>query len=248
MPCLRFQITSARFGKIAHIIVCVLALLSNLIVSASVLLAGKCALDVLCKDVNNEFIFLDLAVLFGSYCMIGGLGTTFYISYFNTALTFLSVSIYVLYTNIYPSEDIEKYTTLESMYEATACIEGPSGNYVNSLLTFRTESGIVYGIVLLFMATSVAFTDQANWQARIAAKPSQGVLGFFLAAYMWFVIPTMLSFNVCMSYFTLSAENGSHLLTSQEIDNGNNLSTLKCSRPRRLPYSTECIVPTTLYN
>jgi len=245
---LNLQIANARFGRASHIVFCSLALMSSLIVTTSMILAGKSALDVLCKDVNNEFIFLVLAVLFGSYCMIGGLGTTFYISYFNTALTFLSVSIYMLYTNIYPSEDIEKYTTLEPMYEATACIEGPSGNYDNSLLTFRTESGIVYGIVLLFMATSVAFTDQANWQARIAAKPSQGVLGFFLAAYMWFVIPTMLSFNVCMSYFTLSAENGSHLLTSQEIDNGNNLSTLKCSRPRRLPYSTECIVPTTLYN
>ena len=227
MPCLRFQITSARFGKIAHIIVCVLALLSNLIVSASVLLAGKCSLDVLCKDVNNEFIFLDLAVLFGSYCMIGGLGTTFYISYFNTALTFLSVSIYVLYTNIYPSEDIEKYTTLESMYEATACIEGPSGNYVNSLLTFRTESGIMYGVAVLFMATSVNFTDQANWQARIAAKPSEGVVGYFLAAYMWFVLPATLALNVSMSYFAISASNGTHLLSDGEIDNGNYVSQLQ---------------------
>ena len=224
---LNLQIANARFGRASHIVFCSLALMSSLIVTTSMILAGKSALDVLCKDVNNEFIFLVLAVLFGSYCMIGGLGTTFYISYFNTALTFLSVSIYMLYTNIYPSEDIEKYTTLESMYEATACIEGPSGNYVNLLLSFRSEYGIMYGVAVLFMATSVNFTDQANWQARIAAKPPEGVVGYFLAAYMWFVLPATLALNVSMSYFAISASNGTHLLSDGEIDNGNYVSQLQ---------------------
>lgn len=197
-----------------------MALLSALIYITSVVLAGRASLEVLGKDMNNEFIFLTLAVLCGSYCMVGGLGTTFYISYFNTALTFLTVSVYILYTSIYPADDIKKYSSIESIYEATNCLEAPEGNAARSYLTFRSESGLIYGTVLLFMSTSSGFADQANWQSRIAAKPAQGTFGFLLAAAMWFVIPTTLSFTACMTYFTMSAENGTHLLTDIEIDDG----------------------------
>nr|ARQ84970.1 DUR3-like urea-proton symporter [Tridacna squamosa] len=214
------QIAYARFGKMAHIIFCFIALLTNVIVSMTVMLAGKTTIQVLSKDSNNTFIYLLIAVLFGSYCMIGGLGTTFYISYFNTALTFLSVSVYILYTSFYPSSDIKDISLVDRMYEHVICLQGPDGNYENSFLTFRTRSGLIYGIVLLFMATSISFCDQANWQSRIAAKPSQGVIGYFLAAYLWFVVPATLSFTATMSYMSMSALNGTHLLSEAEIDNG----------------------------
>jgi Na+/proline symporter len=184
------------------------------------MLAGKTAIKVLSKDSNNEFIFLILAVLFGSYCMIGGLGTTFYISYFNTALTFVAISVFIIYTSFYPSTTIEKVSTIESMYHAVTCLKGPDGNFQNSYLTFRSKSGLIYGVVIIFMATSISFCDQANWQSRIAAKPSQGVIGFFFAAYMWFVVPTAMSFTTTMTYFAMSYENGTHLLSDAEIDNG----------------------------
>ena len=197
-----------------------MALVASLVVCTSMLLAGKSTLEVLVDGVNNEFIFLVLAVLFGSYCMIGGLGTTFYISYFNTALTFISLSVFVLYTSFYPSEKNKPYTTLEAFYQAATCIKAPDGNYENSFATFRSESGLIYGAVLLVMATSISFIDQANWQSRIAAKPSQGVVGFLIAAYIWFVVPIVLSFTSTMTYFAVSSENGTHLLSQSEIENG----------------------------
>jgi len=199
---------------------CVMALVASLVVCTSMILAGKSTLEVLVDGVNNEFIFLVLAVLFGSYCMIGGLGTTFYISYFNTALTFISLSVFVLYTSFYPSEKNKPYTTLEAFYQAATCIKAPDGNYENSFATFRSESGLIYGAVLLVMATSISFIDQANWQSRIAAKPSQGVVGFLIAAYIWFVVPIVLSFTSTMTYFAVSSENGTHLLSQSEIENG----------------------------
>ena len=214
------QIAYARFGKCAHIVFSIMALTSSIVVCTSTMIAGKSALEVLVADVNNEFIFLVLAVLFGSYCMVGGLGTTFYISYFNTALTFISLSVFVLYTSFYPSEKNKPYTTMEAFYEAATCIKGPEGNFAYSYATFRTESGLIYGIVILVLATSISFTDQANWQSRIAAKPTQGVIGFFIAAYLWCIVPIVLSFSSTMTYFTVSSQNGTHLLTQAEIDNG----------------------------
>ena len=165
---------------------------------------------------------LVLAVLFGSYCLIGGLGTTFYISYFNTAITFISVSIVILQTTYFATPETEAVSSRKVMYEAMKCVEGPEGNYDNSLLSFRTRSGIIYGVVLLFIATSVSFCDQANWQSRIAAKPAQGVVGFLIAAFLWFSLPTSISFTAAMSYMSMSYQNGTHLLDASDIENGNN--------------------------
>ena len=231
------QIAHARFGKATHILFCIMALISALIYITSVVLAGKSSLEVLGKDMNNEFIFLTVAVLSGSYCMVGGLGTTFYISYFNTALTFITVSVYILYTSVYPDESIQKYSSIASMYEAAVCLEAPEGNANRSYLTFRSESGLIYGVVLVFMATSSGFADQANWQSRIAAKPFQGTFGFLVAAIMWFVIPSTLSFTACMTYFAMSAENGTHLLTELEIDEGESLHQFQFTQDAVTLYS-----------
>ena len=186
----------------------------------STLLAGKTAIKVLCKDANNEFIYIMLAFLFGSYCLVGGLGTTFYISYINTALTFISLSIYVLYTSFIPSPDIEEISTVENLYKHVSCLRGPDVNYDNSFLTFRSRSGLIYGAVSILLATAIGFCDQANWQSRIAAKPSQGVVGYILAAYLWFVLPATMAFTATMSYLSKSAINGTHMLSQDEIDNG----------------------------
>ena len=184
------------------------------------LLAGKSTLEVLIDGVNNEFIVLVLAALFGSYCLFSGLGTTFYFAYLNTALTFISLSAFVLYTSFYPSENNKPYTTLDAFYQAATCIKAPDGNYENSFATFRTESGLIYGAVLLVMSTSTSFISQANWQSTIAAKPAQGFAGFMIAAYLWFVVPIVVSYTTTMTYFAVSSENGTHLLSQSEIDNG----------------------------
>ncbi|KAH3755187.1 hypothetical protein DPMN_189876 [Dreissena polymorpha] len=91
--------------------------------------------------------------------------------------------MYVLYSVYYPPEEKKAHTSFEAFYIAAVCVEGPDGNSGNSLATFQSKSGIVLGVVLLIMTTSISVTDQSNWQSRIAAKPSQAVVGFFLAAY-----------------------------------------------------------------
>ena len=164
---------------------------------------------------------LVLAALFGSYCLIGGLGATFYISYFNAALMYLSVTIFILEITYFATPETEAKVSNEAMYEAMSCIIGPEGNYGDSLLTFRSRSGIIFGVVLMFMATSIQFCDQANWQSRIAAKPSQGIIGFLLAGILWFPLPTAISLTASMAYFSLSyQENMTNVLTEDDINNG----------------------------
>ncbi|XP_071166222.1 uncharacterized protein [Mytilus edulis] len=212
------QIIYARFGKEAHIVFCCIALFANLITVMALILSAKAAIYVLVKDVSDEMILLLLAFLFGSYCFIGGLGTTFYISYFNTALTFVSVLVFIVHVTYKETDNI--FTKKENMYEAMKCIQAPDGNYENSFMTFRSRGGVIYGVVLFLMATSLSFCDQANWQSRIAAKPFQGVAGFFIAAYLWFAIPLTITITSTTVYMSMSFQNGTHLLSTLDIDSG----------------------------
>ena len=198
----------------------IIALFTNMVIVANLILAGKAAIEVLTKKSSNEFVVMILAVLFGSYCMIGGLGTTFYISYFNTALIFISTSMFILKISYLAEPNVKEVASPAALHEAMACLRGPEGNYDNSYLTFRTESGIIYAIVMLFMTIAIIFCDQANWQSRIAAKPKEGILGFFAAGFFWFAIPTSMSFVTSMTYKAMSFRNGTNLLTDEEIDQG----------------------------
>ena len=86
------------------------------------IIAAKTAVSALVKDISDEMLLVLLAALFGSYCMIGGLGTTFYISYFNTALTFISVMIYVF--SVIANDDSDSPSSIDRIYTALSCVKG----------------------------------------------------------------------------------------------------------------------------
>ncbi|XP_021364349.1 uncharacterized protein LOC110457411 isoform X2 [Mizuhopecten yessoensis] len=211
------QIIYARYGMKAHIVFCCFALVTNLVIMTALLLAGKTTIQSVTENVSEEYTLLIMATLFGSYSLIGGIGTTFYVSYFNAFLAYVALTVFftkVLYNNTSRFLDIGD---ISNIYNVVSCVEGSGGN---SLMSFRSESGIVYGIVGFFVASSMVYCDQAAWQSRIAAKPMQGVWGFILAGLMWIAIPSTLGNTTGMAYLTLSAKNGTHLLTASQIDQG----------------------------
>ncbi|OWF45143.1 hypothetical protein KP79_PYT26318 [Mizuhopecten yessoensis] len=110
----------------------------------ALLLAGKTTIQSVTENVSEEYTLLIMATLFGSYSLIGGIGTTFYASYFNVFLAYVALSMFftkVLCTN---TSRFLNLGDISKIYNVVSCVEG-SG--VISLLSFRSESGIVYGIV-----------------------------------------------------------------------------------------------------
>ncbi|CAC5371242.1 DUR3 [Mytilus coruscus] len=211
------QIVYARFGKPAHIMFCCVALFTNMIVIMALTIAAKTAIVGLVKDISDEMLLIILAVLFGSYCLIGGLGTTFYISYFNTALTFISVMVFVFSIT---TTDSDSPASTHHMYKALSCLKGPDGNSQNSYLTFRSRPSLLFGVILFFSQTTFNFCDQATWQSRIAAKPEQGAIGFILAAFLWFGISVTITLTSSFTYLSMSYQNGTELLGTNDIEKG----------------------------
>nr|WGU51206.1 DUR3-like urea transporter subtype A1 [Theodoxus fluviatilis] len=214
------QIINARFGKKAHVVFCFFALLTNVVITIGVLLAGRATIQSLTKGASDEFSVLIMATLFGSYSLIGGLGTTFYVSYFNACLVFVLLLVFMVKILHNTESPYPTIGDARRMYDAITCVEGPEENTGHSFLTFRSGVAFLYGIIEVFVSSAVTYCDQASWQSRIAAKPVQGVWGFILAGFIWFSIPCVMATTTGLAYLSLSSVNGTHLLLPGEIDEG----------------------------
>ena len=115
---LQFQVIHARFGRNAHMVFCCFALVTNLVITIGILLAGRATIQSLTKDASDEFTLLIMAVLFGSYSLIGGLGTTFYVSYFNACLVFILLIVFVVKIWHSTDDDHETIGNVEKMFDA----------------------------------------------------------------------------------------------------------------------------------
>ncbi|KAF0290949.1 Urea-proton symporter DUR3 [Amphibalanus amphitrite] len=187
------QVVHARFGRPAHLVYCAMAVLTSTLVTLMLLLGGTAVLRALVADLSTEMAAMLLAAVFGGYTLIGGLGATFYVSYFNTALIF--ALLLALVVAVYHGED---------------AVLG-SADHIG---------GLVFGIVNIVGNFGTVFCDQAYWQSAVAARPSHGVWGFVLGGLTWFAIPFTLATTMGLAYVALSSAQAGPLLTDADVASG----------------------------
>ena len=90
------QVIKARFGRNTHLVFCCFAFFTNIIVMMSLLMGGTAVLNSLVQNLSPEMATMVLATVIGGYTLIGGLGATFYVSYFNTSLIFILILIFLV--------------------------------------------------------------------------------------------------------------------------------------------------------
>merc|ERR1711970_1427022 len=218
------QVIKARFGSRTHLVFCTFAFFTNLIVMMSLTIAGTAVLNSLVADLSPELAAMLLASVIGGYTLIGGLGATFYVSYFNTALIFVLILMLVVEVFYNPFNNSENpFGSSESVFDFIACWKAPEekmGNKGGSYLTFFSSGGLVFGIVNIVGNFGTVFCDQAYWQSSVAAKPLQGVWGFILGGLTWFAIPFSLATTMGLAYLGMSSAQGSPLLTDEDVMKG----------------------------
>jgi len=218
------QVIKARFGKRTHLVFCTFAFFTNLIVMMSLTIAGTAILNSLVKDLSPELAAMLLATVIGGYTLIGGLGATFYVSYFNTALIFVLILMLVVEVFYNPFGNPENpFGSSEAVYDFIACWKAPEeamGNKGGSYLTFFSSGGLVFGIVNIVGNFGTVFCDQAYWQSSVAAKPLQGVWGFISGGLTWFAIPFTLATTMGLAYLGLSSAQGSPMLSDDDVMKG----------------------------
>ena len=83
--------------------------------------AGTAVLNSLVSGLSPELAAMLLAVVIGGYTLIGGLGATFYVSYFNTALIFVLILMLVIEVFYNPSNNPDNpFGSSDDIYEVGA--------------------------------------------------------------------------------------------------------------------------------
>lgn len=194
------EIILARWGKTAHIVFLVFCFLTNIIVTAMLLLGGSAvvyALTGMSVYVSSFLIPLGIVI----YTLAGGLKATFIASYLNAVIIqiVLCIFLYLVYTSapalgnpwaVYQklifSTSPERDCSLN--FPDQQC--GPTvGNKDGSFLTMLSLYGLIFGIINVIGNFGTVFVDNSYWMAAIAAKPSSTHKGYLLGGLIWFCIP-----------------------------------------------------------
>ncbi|CAH1777253.1 unnamed protein product [Owenia fusiformis] len=215
------QVIRVRFGKATHILFCVFAGITNILVMLMLLLAGTAVLHSLILDLSMSLACILLAFLIGSYTLIGGLGATFYVSYFNTSIVFcLMIVLLVEVFHKSSDNDSNPLGNANAMYTYLHNAVGPVGNYERSYLTIMSSGGLMFGVVTMVLSFSVIIGDQSYWQSSIAAKPIHGVWGFIAGGLTWFSIPFVMAMTFGLAYLALGEWQGAPLLSDDDVNKG----------------------------
>jgi SSS family transporter len=198
------EIIRARYGDGSHKVFLVFALMTNMIVTAMLLLGGSAVVNGLTgMDISLAAFLIPIGVMI--YTLVGGLKATFVADYMHTIIIFVVILIFV--AAVYINSDITG--GVEGMYhklvEASE-LRPIEGNAAGAFLTMASIGGLMFGIINIVGNFGTVFVDQAYWQRAIAAKPSSTVKGFLLGGACWFAIPFTLATTMGLTAVALDVD------------------------------------------
>jgi len=211
------ELVRARWGYGVHKVFIVFGFLTNVIVSAMLVLGGAAVANALTGMPKIAAGFLiPIGVI--PYTVAGGLKATFLASYVHTAIIFIVLMVFVFTIYGDPSSGLGDsdtvYDKLQGIIQWTPkmkCLEcedevledqtpengyhwGPvPGNRGGSYLTMMSADGLMFGVINIVGNFGTVFCDQSYWQSAIAAKPSSSHKGYLLGGLVWFTIPFALA-------------------------------------------------------
>ncbi len=198
------EIIRARYGDTSHKVFLVFALMTNMIVTAMLLLGGSAVVNGLTgMDISLAAFLIPIGVMI--YTLVGGLKATFVADYMHTIIIFVTILTFV--TAVYVNSDITG--GVQGMYDKlveAAKLNPIEGNAAGAFLTMASIGGLMFGIINIVGNFGTVFVDQAYWQRAIAAKPSSTVKGFLLGGACWFAIPFTLATTMGLTAVALDVD------------------------------------------
>ncbi|MDE0090724.1 MAG: sodium:solute symporter family protein [Thaumarchaeota archaeon] len=207
------EIIRARYGGGAHRVFLVFALMTNMIVTAMLLLGGAAVVNGLTgMDISLAAFLIPIGVMI--YTLVGGLKATFVADYMHTIIIFIVILIFV--STVYFISPVTG--GIEGMYDKlveAARINPVEGNAAGAYLTMASIGGLIFGVINIVGNFGTVFVDQAYWQRAIAARPQSTVKGFLLGGACWFAIPFTLATTMGLTAVALGVD-----LTPEQVQLG----------------------------
>ena len=207
------EIIRARYGEGAHRVFLVFALMTNMIVTAMLLLGGAAVVNGLTgMDISLAAFLIPIGVMI--YTLVGGLKATFVADYMHTIIIFIVILTFV--GTVYFVSPVTG--GIEGMFDKlteAAAINPVEGNAMGAYLTMASLGGLIFGIINIVGNFGTVFVDQAYWQRAIAAQPTSTVKGFLLGGACWFAIPFTLATTMGLTAVALGVD-----LTPEQVQLG----------------------------
>ncbi|XP_072052339.1 urea-proton symporter DUR3-like isoform X2 [Arachis hypogaea] len=210
------EIVKARWGTAAHIVFLFFCFLTNIIVTAMLLLGGSAVVNALTGvNIYAASFLIPLGVIV--YTLAGGLKATFLASYIHSVIVHivLVLFVYLVYTasSELGSPSVVYNRLLEVASKSRTCQDpishhgqacGPvSGNHRGSYLTMLSSGGLVFGIINIVGNFGTVFVDNGYWVSAIAARPSSTHKGYLLGGLVWFAVPFSLATSLGLGALAL---------------------------------------------
>ena len=207
------EMINSRFGKSSHKVFLSFAFLTNIIVTAMLVLGGAAVVNAL-TGINVYIAAFLIPVGVIAYTLFGGLKATFLAEYFNTAFIFVVVLIFI--SAIYfVNPDIGGISGMFEKLSNAAAMYPVEGNAAGSFLTLASVGALIFGVINIVGNFGTVFVDQSYWQRAIASRPRSVVPGFLVGGLAWFAIPFALATTLGLAAVAVNLE-----LTPLEISSG----------------------------
>ncbi|GLI71221.1 hypothetical protein VaNZ11_016286 [Volvox africanus] len=181
------EIIRCRWGTTAHIIFTVYGFLTNIIVTAMLILGGAAVMEALSGvSVYAASFLIPAGVVI--YTAVGGLKGTVVAEWLNVCIIYLALLIFMF--QVYATH--KDLGSISKVYQSLRIVEAShpvADNMSGSYVTMFSKSGIIFGIINIIGNFGTVFVDQSYWQGAIAAKPSATYRGYLLGGLCWFAIP-----------------------------------------------------------
>ncbi|KAK3804862.1 MAG: urea active transporter [Linnemannia elongata] len=195
------EIISIRYGRNAHYVFLFFGLLTNIIVSAMLLLGGSAVVTALTgMNTYAACFLLPLGVII--YTLFGGLKATFIADYTHTVVIMIIVLLFS-FTAYTTSDLIGSPGAMFDLLQQASIRHPVSGNHEGSYLTMASSQGLMFGIINLCSNFGTVFIDNAYWQRAIAASPHSTVKAYLIGGLSWFAIPFTLATTLGISAVAL---------------------------------------------
>jgi Na+/proline symporter len=162
------EIVQARWGTVAHLVFMFFACVTNLLVSAMLVLGGSAVVNAL-TGMNTDVASLLIPPSVVLYTLAGGLKATFVASYLHTVIIMVALCIFMFFVYARPAE----IGTPESVWrrlEFVSVVDPVPGNKAGSLVTMWSSGGLMFGVINIVGNFGAVFVDQAYWQSAIGAQ------------------------------------------------------------------------------
>ncbi|KAG2218032.1 hypothetical protein INT45_014308 [Circinella minor] len=207
------EVVRARYGRGTHFVYLVFSLITNIIVTAMLLLGGSAVVSYLTgMHVIAACFLLPLGVIV--YTLFGGIKATFLSDYTHTAVI-LIIILYLVFTVYTSSPHIGSIERMYELLEMASAQNPITDNAQGSLLTMSSVQALIFGIVNIVGNFGTVFVDNAYWQRAVAAHPAHCVKAYLLGGLSWYAIPFTLATTMGLTGRALGIS-----LTDEEITAG----------------------------